>query len=54
MPRYEFKCRDCKRAFTLDMKIEEYEKKNYRCPKCNSKKVLQQVSAFQTITSKKS
>ncbi len=54
MPRYDFICQDCNHAFTLDMKLSEYEKKGFRCPKCNSKNVLQQVASFQTITSKKS
>ena len=36
------------------MKIAEYAKKNFRCPKCKSKKVTQKIAGFQTITSKKS
>jgi putative FmdB family regulatory protein len=54
MPTYEFLCEKCKKSFTLILKLSEYEKKNYRCPKCKSKKLTQKVSAFQTITSKKS
>ena len=54
MPTYEFICEKCKKSFTLMMKIAEYEKKKFRCPKCKSKKVKQQVSSFQTITSSKS
>ena len=54
MPRYEFSCESCKKMFELDMKVSEYEKKKVRCPKCNSVKIKQQVTAFQTITSKKS
>ena len=54
MPRYEFRCETCNKTFTLDLKVSEYEKKKYRCPKCNGAKVKQQVTAFQTITSKKS
>ena len=41
-------------ADILALLIDEYEKKNYRCPKCKSKKVRQQIASFQTITSKKS
>jgi putative FmdB family regulatory protein len=54
MPTYDFTCEKCNKAFTLTLKLAEYEKKKYQCPKCNSKKVKQNISAFQTITSKKS
>ena len=54
MPRYEFICEECKKAFTLDMKVAEYQKKKHRCPKCKSAKTRQQITSFQTITSKKS
>jgi putative FmdB family regulatory protein len=53
MPTYEFVCEKCKKPFTLMMKIAEHEKKNFRCPKCKSKKVTQKIAGFQTITSKK-
>ncbi|UCF91481.1 MAG: zinc ribbon domain-containing protein [Desulfobacterales bacterium] len=54
MPTYEFICEKCHKPFTLLISISEYEKKKFRCPKCKSLKVKQQVSAFQTVTSKKS
>jgi putative FmdB family regulatory protein len=54
MPTYEFYCEKCKRSFRVVLSISEYEKKKYRCPKCKGKKVRQQRSSFQTITSKKS
>ena len=54
MPTYDFTCEKCNKSFTLTLKLAEYEKKKYQCPKCNSKKVKQNISAFQTITSKKS
>lgn len=54
MPRYDFICEKCTKSFTLDMKVAEYEKKKFRCPKCNSVKIKQQIISFQTITSKKS
>ncbi len=54
MPTYEFKCEKCKKSFTHTLTVSEYEKKKFRCPKCKSTKVKQQISAFQTITSKKS
>ena len=54
MPTYEFYCEECKESFTLILSISEYEKEKYSCPKCKTKKVKQQVSIFQTVTSKKS
>ncbi|MFP4087949.1 MAG: FmdB family zinc ribbon protein [Desulfobacteraceae bacterium] len=54
MPTYEFICQKCEKPFSLVMSISEYEKKNFRCPECKSKRVKQQISHFQTQTSKKS
>ncbi len=56
MPIYEFDCLKCKNTFTLMLSFSEYEKKvkaGVRCPKCQSKKVEQLVSA-QVQTPKKS
>jgi putative FmdB family regulatory protein len=54
MPTYEFMCEKCKKGFSLMLSISEYEKKKFRCPKCKSRRVKQQISSFQAITSKKS
>jgi putative FmdB family regulatory protein len=54
VPTYEFYCEKCKKNFNLILSISEYDKKKFRCPKCKSEKVKQQVSLFQTKTSKKS
>ena len=54
MPTYEFICEECKKPFTLSISISEYEKKGFRCPECESTKVKQQITSFQTKTSKKS
>ncbi len=54
MPTYEFVCERCKKSFSCLMKISDYEKKKFRCPKCKSKQVKQQPTSFQTITAKKS
>lgn len=54
MPTYEFVCEKCRKRFTLVLSISEYEKKKMECPKCKSRKVKQQISSFQTVTSKKS
>ena len=54
MPTYEFMCQKCKKPFTLVLSISEYEKDNFECPKCKSTKVKQQITPFQTKTSRKS
>ena len=54
MPVYEFKCEECRKRFTLFMRISEHEEKKFKCPKCKSSKVKQQITSFQTVTSRKS
>ncbi|MBW1914164.1 MAG: zinc ribbon domain-containing protein [Deltaproteobacteria bacterium] len=54
MPDYEFICEKCEKPFTISQKIIEYEKKDVRCPECKSNNIKQQITSFQTITSKKS
>jgi putative FmdB family regulatory protein len=54
MPTYDFMCQKCEKPFTLVMTISEYNNKKFRCPKCKSTKVKQQISSFQVVTSKKS
>jgi putative FmdB family regulatory protein len=55
MPTYEFRCEKCRKPFTVVLSISEYEKrKRFRCPKCKSTRVKQQITSFQTVTSKKS
>jgi putative FmdB family regulatory protein len=54
MPTYDFKCEKCKKKFSLTMTISEYDGTKFRCPKCKSTRVKQQITSFQTVTSKKS
>lgn len=54
MPVYEFICDKCDYTFSHIMKISEYEKEKFSCPKCKSKKVKRRITPFQAITSKKS
>ncbi len=54
MPTYDFKCEKCNKKFTRTLSISEYDKTKFRCPKCKSTRVKQQITAFQTVTSKKS
>ncbi|MGE5206773.1 MAG: FmdB family zinc ribbon protein [Chlamydiota bacterium] len=54
MPLYEFLCLDCDKTFTQVLTLAEYDKGGITCPKCGSKKVVQEASAFFAVTSKKS
>ena len=54
MPTYEFYCEECKESFSVILSISEYEEEKYSCPKCKTKKVKQQITSFQAVTSKKS
>jgi putative FmdB family regulatory protein len=54
MPAYDFLCEKCSKPFSMTISISEYEKKGFRCPKCKSTKVRQQITPFQTKTSRKS
>ncbi len=54
MPTYEFYCESCKKSVNIIISLSEYEAKKYNCPKCKGKKLKQQITSFQTVTSKKS
>ncbi|MFP3927452.1 MAG: FmdB family zinc ribbon protein [Desulfobacteraceae bacterium] len=54
MPTYDFRCEKCNKEFSLTMSIAEYDNKKFRCPECKSTRVKQQITPFQTVTSKKS
>ena len=54
MPTYDFVCEKCKKKFSLALTISEHEKTKFRCPKCKSTKVKQEITTFQVQTSKKS
>ena len=54
MPTYEFVCEECDKRFSVLLSLTDFQKKRYRCPRCKSKKLRQQVTSFQTFTAKKS
>src|SRR5215475_4390615 len=54
MPLYEFRCLDCKKTFTLPLTLSEFEKRKYKCPRCQSKKLEEQFTSVNVVTSKKS
>ena len=53
MPTYDFYCEKCDKYFAITISISDYEKKKFNCPKCKVK-LKQQITNFQTVTSKKS
>lgn len=57
MPTYGFYCNKCRKSFEWLASIGEYErcrKEGMHCPNCDGTDVVQQISAFQVKTSKKS
>lgn len=54
MPTYEFFCEKCRKSFMLLLRLAEYERGDFKCPKCKNNRVKRQLSTFQTKTSKKS
>ena len=54
MPHYDYRCRDCKKQFPKILTLSQYNRGKVKCPKCGSAKVVQQLSSFFAVTSKKS
>ena len=57
MPIYEYICTDCKRSFSVDMRMADYasRKRPLKCPRCESSRhVHRKVTGFFVKTSKKS
>lgn len=54
MAEYEFECRECKKIFTLFMRVSERVKATIRCPGCESGDVEPLMQAFMAKTAKKS
>jgi putative FmdB family regulatory protein len=54
MSEYIFFCEDCKKEFTQHLHMADRDQGPVLCPYCKSDKVEQVVTAFSTVTSKKS
>ena len=52
MPEYRFQCEKCTKSFDVVATLAEYDAKSFKCPKCNSRKVKQVLTAFAPNTSK--
>jgi putative FmdB family regulatory protein len=53
MPVYDYVCNDCHKTFELTLTLKEHEV-NVKCPKCGSKNIEQEATAFFAVTGKKS
>lgn len=54
MPAYEFQCLGCNKIFILPLTVSDFEKRKYKCPHCGSKKLEEQFTSVNVVTSKKS
>jgi putative FmdB family regulatory protein len=55
MPTYEFYCAGCKKKVTLAMTLSQREGGRFACPRCKTKKKMEQIlGAFSAKTSRKS
>jgi putative FmdB family regulatory protein len=54
MPTYEYFCKKCNESFSVIQSIKDQAEKKAECPKCRGKDIEQQITPFQTKTSRKS
>lgn len=54
MPTYSFQCKKCGKRFQEILSFREYEQRKTKCPKCDSRSVVQLLEGFYAKTSKKS
>ena len=54
MPVYDYICHDCHEPFEVVLTLNEHDKEQMACPKCNSKNVQQEAAEFFAVTSRKS
>jgi len=56
MPVYDYVCNDCHKPFetVLTLTEHDHEKETVTCPRCGSKNVEQEATAFFAVTGRKS
>jgi len=54
MPSYDFRCKKCRKRFSLKLTVQELESHRYKCPKCGSKRLEKLITGFFAQTSSKS
>jgi putative FmdB family regulatory protein len=53
MPLYDYVCNDCNKTFELVLTLKEHDTE-IKCPKCGSRNVQQEATAFFAVTGRKS
>ena len=53
MPLYGYVCNDCNKTFELVLTLKEHDTE-IKCPKCGSRNVEQEATAFFAVTGRKS
>jgi putative FmdB family regulatory protein len=53
MPVYDYVCNDCHKPFELVLTLKEHDAE-IKCPKCGSRIVEQEATAFFAVTGRKS
>ena len=54
MPTYDYRCKKCGKRFEKTMTFGEHDRAaKPACPKCGSRAVVQQPTAFQAVTESK-
>jgi len=54
MPVYDYICNDCHKSFETVLTLRAHDKDPIKCPRCGSKNVEQEATAFFAVTSSKS
>lgn len=54
MPRYDFRCKQCKHRFEVVLSYEEYGQKKVSCPSCGSADVQRCINRVRIATSEES
>jgi putative FmdB family regulatory protein len=54
MPRYEYRCLDCKRRFEVYLSYDEYGKRKIHCVNCNSQEVQRTIGRIRIAHSEES
>lgn len=54
MPKYEYRCLDCKRRFEVYLSYDEYGKQSVHCAYCNSEDVQRRIDRIRIAKSEES
>lgn len=54
MPKYEYRCLDCKRRFEVYLSYDEYGKQSVQCTYCNSEDVQRRIGRVRIAKSEES